>query len=223
MFKKLLVLIPALLLAFQSKFTPHLNKYFEDHKCDIVLHKKAFDICYSCGKKEPDFVAYTLYGNLVNQNNYSKKHISFKPDYELPRKCRSYSNDYTHSGYDREHNAPNASFDYERGIQKETFLMSNISPQAKWLNRKYWAKVERFARFEAVKYGKVEVITGSCGSIGKLKNNVNIPKWWFKIIYVPKINKTISFLVPNTSKGMKKAKLKEYLSNIKKIKEICDY
>ena len=97
MFKKLLVLIPTLLLAFQSKFTPHLNKYFKDYRCNIVLHKKAFDICYSCSKKEPDFVAYTLYGNLVNKNNYSRKHISFRPDYNLPRKYRSYSKDCVHS------------------------------------------------------------------------------------------------------------------------------
>ena len=83
--------------------------------------------------------------------------------------------------------------------------------------------MKRFARHEAVKYGKVEVITGSCGSIGKLRNNVNIPKWWFKIIYIPKIDKTISCLVPNANKGMKKAKFKEYLNNIKEIKKKCKY
>lgn len=41
MFKKLLVLIPALLLAFQPKFTPNLNKYFKDNKCDVVLQWKS--------------------------------------------------------------------------------------------------------------------------------------------------------------------------------------
>ena len=206
------------LFAFSSNYLP-----FEiQHHCDKILHKTAFDICYSCQRKEPDFVTYTLYGNLVNKNNYSRKHITFKPDYELPKRCRSYSKDYVHSGYDRGHNAENASLDYSKKVQKETFLMSNIAPQAKWLNRKYWAKVERFSRFLAVKYGKVNVITGNCGSIGHLKNNVNIPKWWYKIIYIPKLHKFIGFLAPNINKGMKTAKLKKYKVPIEKIEQICN-
>jgi endonuclease G len=100
--------------------------------------------------------------------------------------------------------------------------MSNIAPQAKWLNRKYWAKVERFSRFLSVKYGKVNVITGNCGSIGHLKHNVNIPKWWYKIIYIPKLNKFIGFLAPNINKGMKTAKLKKYIVPIEKIEKICN-
>jgi endonuclease G len=101
--------------------------------------------------------------------------------------------------------------------------MSNISPQAKWLNRKYWAKVERFARYLAVKYGKVEVVTGSCGNKGKLKNNVGIPTYWYKIIYIPKINNYVAFLAPNTNTGMKKAKLKEYRATLEDIKKICKF
>jgi len=217
MFKKLLMLLPIFVFAFTSKYFP----FKIQHHCDKILHKTAFDICYSCKKKEPDFVTYALYSNLVNKNNYSRKHISFKPDYELPKQCRSYSKDYVHSGYDRGHNAENASLDYSKKVQKETFLMSNIAPQAKWLNRKYWAKVERFSRFLTVKYGKVNVITGNCGSIGHLKNNVNIPKWWYKIIYIPKLHKFIGFLAPNTNKGMKTARLKKYLVDIKKIEKEC--
>ncbi len=99
--------------------------------------------------------------------------------------------------------------------------MSNIAPQAKWLNRKYWAKIERFSRFLAVKYEKVNVITGNCGSIGYIKNNINIPKWWYKIIYIPKLNKFVAFLVPNINKSMKTAKLKKYLVFVEKIEETC--
>ena len=169
-----------------------------------------------------NFESGFTYGNLVNKNNYSRKGLSFRPDYDLPRICRSYSKDYVHSGYDRGHNAENASLDYLRKVQKETFLMSNISPQAKWLNRKYWSKVERFSRYLAVKYGKVNVITGTCGSIGHLKNNVNIPKWWYKIIYIPRLHKFTGFLAPNINKGMKTAKLKKYLVDIKEIEEKCN-
>ncbi len=45
-------------------------------------------------------------------------------------------NDYTHSGYDRGHMAPNYAIAtrYGQEAQKETFLMSNIVPQLGNLN-----------------------------------------------------------------------------------------
>ena len=221
--KLLLFLIPLFLLAFTSKYTPHLNGYIQNLKCDEVLHKKAFDICYNCYYKEPNAVAYIITRKMETGRHYSRKGLYFRPDWSLPRKCRAYPSDYTHSGYDRGHHAPNATFDYNRSIQKQTFLMSNISPQAKWLNRKYWAKVERLARYLAIKYKKVEVVTGNCGSKGHLRWNVNIPAYWYKIIYIPSINRTIAFLAPNTNKGMKIAKIKEYKTTIEKIKQVCGF
>jgi len=220
--KKLLFLIPLFLFAFSSQYTPDLNKAFKNLQCSQVLHKTAFDICYSCKYKHPLAVAYTLQGYLVKKR-ISRKGLSFRPDYQLPAKCRSYTKDYSRTGYDRGHNAPNASFDYDRAIQKQTFLTSNIAPQKPQLNRRLWAKIEKFTRLQAIRYNKVQVITGTCGTIGTIKHNVSIPAYWYKIIYIPQINKTISFLAPNTNYKMSRAKAKEFLSNINKIKEICNF
>jgi endonuclease G len=220
--KKLLLLIPIFLLAFTSKYTLDLNNFLQPIKCDKVLHKKAFDICYNYKYKHPNYVSYTLSKNLVNKNLYSRKGLRFRPDYQIPTRYRSYSKDYSKTGFDRGHNAPNASFDYNRAIQKETFLMSNIAPQKPQLNRRLWAKIERFARYEAVKYKQIQVVTGVCGSIGHIKNNVNIPKWWYKIIILPN-GKIISFLAPNTNNGMSRAKIKNFLSNLDEIKEKCKF
>jgi endonuclease G len=219
--KKLLLLIPFLLFAFSSKYLPNYNI---DIHCNKLLHKKAFDICYSCKLKNPLAVVYEINGSLIDKYNYSRKHLRFKPDYELSAKCRSYPNDYSHTGYDRGHNAPNAIFDYDKSIQKETFLMSNISPQKPGLNRKLWARIERFVRFKARKYGYVRVITGSCGSLGNLgrrKHYVNIPKWWYKIIFLPN-GKIISFLAPN-SNAVAKDRAKKYLVPLKEIEKVCGF
>ena len=220
--KKLLLLIPLFLLAFTSKYTPDLNNFLQPIKCDKVLHKTAFDICYSCKYKHPLAVVYELKGNLVKKR-MSRKGLRFRPDYELATKCRSYTKDYSKTGFDRGHNAPNAAFDYDRAIQKQTFLMSNIAPQKPQLNRRYWAKVEKLARYLAVKNQKVEVITGTCGNKGYIKKKVGIPAYWYKIIYIPKTNNYIAFLAPNTNTGMSRAKLKEYRTTIEKIKEVCNF
>jgi endonuclease G len=135
--KKLLLLIPFILFAFSSKYLPNYNI---DIQCDKVLNKRAFDICYSCKLKNPLAVVYKVDGSLIDAKNLSRKSLRFRPDYELPRKCRAYPKDIYGSGYDNGHIAHNAIFDYNRAIQKETFLMSNIAPQARWFNRKLWAK-----------------------------------------------------------------------------------
>ena len=218
--KKILFLIPVLLFAFQSRYLPNHNI---DVQCFKILHKKAFDICYSCKWKTPKLVVYRVDGDLIDKYNLSRKRLRFRPDYQLPAKCRSYPKDYSHTGYDRGHLAPNAIFDYDRKVQKETFLMSNIAPQKPKLNRKIWAKIERFVRMQARKYGKISVITGVCGSIGTLgkrKHDVNIPKWWYKILFLLN-GKTISFLVPNTNVGMRKAKVKEFLVDFRQITSSC--
>ena len=210
------LLTPIFLLGLNSKYIPNVNI---DIQCDKVLHKKAFDICYSCKWKTPKLVVYKVDGNLIDAKNLSRKSLRFKIDYNLPIKCRSYSKDYSHTGFDRGHNAPNAAFDYDRTIQKETFLMSNIAPQKPQLNRRLWAKIEKFVRFQARKYKDIRVISGVCGSLGHIKNNVNIPKWWYKII-IRSDGKIISFLVPN-SNSVGKDKAKKYLSSIREIEKVC--
>ena len=221
--RKILLFIPILIFAFTSEFTPHLNKFIKPLACDQVLHKKVFDICYNYKYKEPNAVAYVITDQMLKQGHLSRKKLSFKSDYSIPRKYRSYANDYTHSGYDRGHHAPNGAFNYNLANQKQTFLMSNISPQAKWLNRRYWVKVEKLARYLAAKYGQVEVITGNCESKGYLKNRVNIPAYWYKIIYIPVVNATLAFLAPNINQGMKAARIKKYETNISVIKKTCGF
>lgn len=218
-----IILLPLFAFAFQSNYAKDLNGYVKNVTCDKVLHKDTFDICYSYNNKEPLAVAYDLKGSDLKKHHYSRKHNTFYSDVSLPIKDRSYSKNYVHTGYDRGHHIPNAARNYDKRLQKATFVMSNISPQAKWLNRAYWAKAERFARIEAIRYGEVEVITGNCGSNGHISNGVNIPKYWYKMIYIPKQGKLISFLTPNTNKGMKTAKLKEYQVSAQEIQTKCGF
>jgi len=228
MFKKikkstLLILLFAIcnLFAFASF---HLPEYNIDIDCSKILHKRAFDICYSCKWKTSKLVVYQIDGSLIDKYNLSRKRLMFRPDYQLPAKCRSYPKDYSHTGYDRGHLAPNTIFDYSKAVQKETFLMSNIAPQKPKLNRKLWAKIERFVRMQARKYGKISVITGVCGSVGTLgkrKHDVNIPKWWHKILFLPNGNK-IAFLVPNKNEGMSRAKANEFLTTLNDLEKECN-
>lgn len=215
------LLFPPMLFAFVSGYIPNYNV---DVQCSKILHKKAFDVCYSCKWKTPKLVVYRVDGDLMDRYNLSRKRLRFRPDYQLPVKCRSYPKDYSRTGYDRGHLAPNAVFDYDRKVQKETFLMSNIAPQKPKLNRKLWAKIERFVRMLARKYGKISVITGVCGSsgtLGRKRHGVNVPAWWYKIIFLPN-GKMVSFMVPNENSVGRK-RMKGFLTNMSDVEKRCGF
>lgn len=54
--------------------------------------------------------------------------------------------DYTGSGFDRGHMAPAADFSDDGVAQAQTFYMTNVAPQNRYLNRRLWARVEHRVR-----------------------------------------------------------------------------
>ena len=71
-----------------------------------------------------------------------------------------------------------------RKQMSETFVMSNISPQAPSFNRGIWKKLESYVRNKTINSDSLIVITGgvlndSLPRIGK--NEVCIPKYYYKI------------------------------------------
>jgi len=94
--------------------------------------------------------------------------------------------DYTNTGYDRGHMAPNAAMDYcyGRDGQLDSFLMSNICPQTPMLNRGIWATLEENVRDWANSYGEVWVFTGPIFDCwpASLPCGVEIPDSFYKIV-----------------------------------------
>ena len=112
-----------------------ISQYINKQNCSQIIDKQVYTICYDYKMKGAKYVAYTLNGSLVNAVNV-KKRSSFYTEKNLPKKYRSHTKDYTHSGYDRGHLANDASFDYDPKIVRKTYTMANIIPQAPTVNRK---------------------------------------------------------------------------------------
>lgn len=115
--------------------------------------------------------------------------------------------DYWYSGYDRGHLAPSADFRWSPIALSESYFYSNMSPQLPELNREKWAELENLIR-DYVLFNKesVYVVTGPIlnDSLPKMenkgrKNEVSIPKMYFKVIIDNKgeDKRGIAFLVPN--------------------------
>lgn len=119
---------------------------------------------------------------------------------------------YSKSGYDRGHNAPNYAISHLYGAagQKDSFLMTNISPQKPKLNRQFWQRLEEVeAKFFTKQADRLWVITGPVftGSVERLSSSwrVEIPDAFYKIYITevkdPQTSKVLAFLVPQTVQG----------------------
>jgi endonuclease G len=127
-------------------------------RVDEVLANTGFTVGYSDGREDPLWVCYEVFAvaNPVAHDRPSRFSV------DLRTVARVSHDDYTNSGYDRGHMAPNATIDYcyGRQAQLETFLMSNICLQTSNLNRGIWATLEDSERDWANKCGEIWVITG---------------------------------------------------------------
>jgi len=144
-----------------------------------IIENTGFTIGYSDQRMNPLWVAYRVYP--VDDPVSGKRPSKFKVDQRTESKISH--KDYTHSGYDRGHMAPNYAIAtrYGREAQLQTFLMSNICPQTPKLNRQIWKRLEMKI---AKDMDEVWVVTGPIfdNDIEKLASGVEIPDAFYKII-----------------------------------------
>lgn len=114
--------------------------------------------------------------------------------------------DYTRSGYDRGHLAPNFAIAtrYGRRAQEETFLMSNIIPQKHALNAGLWQQLEqRIATAYPARFGEVWVIAGPVFGPRpeRLRRRVAVPEACYMILVDESAGRvrTTAYLFPQTA------------------------
>ncbi len=172
----------------QSDTTPQSSyqSYFINmDKCDQVVDKSYILICYDYSYKAALSVGYTLKGNLVNDPNIDER----PPFYEeplIPEAFRAAYTDYTNSGYDRGHLAPDASFDWSETSLNAVYTLANIIPQVPTVNRYQWVDVEEYGRDMAVELGEVGVLDivrypASPSTIGA--NQIAVSAGYYKVLY----------------------------------------
>jgi endonuclease G, mitochondrial len=115
----------------------------------------------------------------------SLRRPDFRPDPRLPAWFKRVTSfDYSASGYDRGHLVPSADRFGHPSLNEETFLMTNIVPQAPALNQYPWEKLESHARGQVRRGFDVYQIAGGYGNKGMLNGKVVVPSNCWKIIAI---------------------------------------
>lgn len=196
-----------------------------------ILRNQAYLVGYSEKYLNPLWVTYK-----VTQNTQSfGKRPGFRSDWRSP--FGASPDDYTGTGYDRGHHAPNyvIASRYGSAAQAESFLMTNISPQKPSLNQKTWQRLEAVsADFFSSKFPEFWVVTGpifdtDARQIATLKNTrIAIPKAFYKIFIRPSEPaenvdgktpyQTLAMILPQNAKTT--AKLTQFVSTVDQVEAL---
>lgn len=168
--------------------------------CEHVSHTY-FNLCYGENDEQAVWVSYMLTRIMVETNNCQRTD-NFKADAAVSTGSATPA-DYKSSGFDRGHLCPAADMNFNCTAMKESFLMSNMSPQTPSFNRGIWSRLEDLMRQWAVLYDTIYIATAGIlnqpclGHIGA--NNVSIPAAYYKYIYrnTAKGSTCIAFVLPN--------------------------
>ncbi|EKO3814344.1 DNA/RNA non-specific endonuclease [Vibrio harveyi] len=193
----------------------HLDKGMPSTNSDQFLCRDGYAVGYNYDTKNADWVAYHITAESVNITN--KRSNSFKEDTEMPDYARSTLADYKGSGYDRGHLAPSATVDFTRESMKQSFLMSNMSPQLPGFNRVGWRVLEEHVRDLANEYNELYVVTGPIyqGNEGTIGNGVVIPSAFYKVILDPSFDEAIAFIVPH--RDVSSSELANFITTIDEV------
>ena len=170
---------------------------------DVSGHQKLFytqfTLSYNEEHEQPDWVAYEL---TDTEAAMSRDRCNCFAKDDLVITGSASTADYTSTGFDKGHLCPAADNNMSDDANRESFLMSNMSPQLPSFNRGIWAELESWVRDQAEIHDTVYVVTGpvfanNLGSIGG--NEVTIPGYFYKTVlrFEGTKIKTIGFLLPH--------------------------
>jgi endonuclease G len=143
--------------------------------------RQAYFVGYDAAAKLPKYVTY----ELLPQNALGcvARTNAFVADQSVPNGPTP--NDYAATGYDKGHMSPDGDLSWDVQVEYESFLMTNMSPQAGSLNRGIWKLLETSVRGWAVQRNQsyTVYVGGVYGATDKkIGNGVVVPHGFYKIV-----------------------------------------
>jgi endonuclease G len=207
--KKLLVVALALFTTFSFAWTQrapqdvktcavHAHYGFPQTAGVTPICRQAYLVGYDANAKLPKFVTY----QLLPQNALGcvARTNAFAADQSIPGGATP--QDYAGTNYDKGHMSPDGDLSWDTQVEYESFLMTNMSPQAGSLNRGIWKLLETSVRGWAVQLNQPYTIY--VGGIydatdKKIGNGVVVPHAFYKIVINDTTGAAAGWLFPHTA------------------------
>ena len=187
---------------------------------EAILQRMGYTVSYNEDWRIPNWVAWHLTSDRLT-GPAQRKGIPFSPDTEAPG-VQVDTHDYARSGYDRGHLCPAGDNKWSQQAMEESFLLTNICPQAPSLNRGDWNEMEIQCRKWAEQYGDIYIVAGPILYRGQHKHigqhRVTVPEAFFKVVLCMKgKTKAIGFIYKNGDGNRPKG---DYVNTVDEVERI---
>jgi len=161
--------------------------------------REAYLVAYDAPVKIPVYVAYTLLPQ--NALGCFPRTNAFVADQSLGG-TGARPDDYAGTGYDKGHAAPDGDLSWSQQVEYESFLMTNMYPQAGSLNRGIWKLLETSVRGWAVQTNQsYTIFVGAFYGAGDktIGNGVIVPHGYYKIVVNNTTKQIAGWAFPHTA------------------------
>lgn len=175
---------------------------------NYLMVKQEYALSYNNSKGSANWVSWHL---STAWKGTEPRCDCFTGDNTLPTGFyKAVTSNYTNTGFDRGHQCPSEDRDLNATMNANTFLMTNIMPQAPNLNRVTWANMEDYTRTLINAGNELYIIAGGYGSGGTGSNGgvtntiasgkINVPSHYWQIIVVLPVGSNDASRVANSTR-----------------------
>ena len=158
--------------------------------------RQAYLVGYDISAKIPRFVTYELIPK--NALGCVARTNAFATDQSVPNGATP--DDYAGTGYDKGHMSPDGDLSWDQQVEFESFLMTNMAPQAGSLNRGIWKLLETSIRGWAVQHNNsFTIYVGAIYNAQdrRIGNGVVVPHAFYKIVINNQTNEIAGWMFPH--------------------------
>ena len=185
--------------------------------------RQAYLVGYDSAAKLPQWVTYELLpGNALG---CVARTNAFAVDQSIVGGARP--DDYAAAGYDKGHMSPAGDLSWNTQVEFESFLMTNMSPQAPSLNRGIWKLLETSVRGWAVQRNQsYTVYVGGMYNAQdkKIGTGVVVPHAFYKMVINNQTNEVAGWVFPHVTPypnlGNDLTKFRVSISQIERVAEV---
>jgi len=191
---------------------------------DIVkVRNQNYTSYFSKTQHIPVLVVYSLTPDLFNCIKMKgEAGIKLSTDPQLPD-ATSLMDDYNNSLFDNAQMMAPEENTCDRDAYTESYYFTNVMPMPKDLYKELWEKLHDKEIVKAKKFKKVKVFSGTVGRnwvIGR-DNNVIVPEWCWKVIYIPSTDEYLCYEFHNIEPYVPGDKLANHKVDINTIESLA--
>ncbi|MBC7552973.1 MAG: DNA/RNA non-specific endonuclease [Taibaiella sp.] len=191
---------------------------------DIVkIRNQNFTSYFSKSQHLPVLVVYSLTPELFNCSKQKGENgIKLATDPQLPE-YSALGDDYINTMFDHAQMMSPDQNTCDKDAYRESFYYTNVMPMPKNLYTTLWDKLHEKEKTKAKKFKKIKVFAGTVGRnwvIGA-NNNVIVPEYCWKVIYIPSTDEYLCYEFHNIEPFNPKDKLELHKVDINTIESLA--